>query len=307
MDEVQEIVKKSECLLGGQQVGGWWSLVTSLKMRWGIDTLVDALEVLDKKGDDVLSRHVMSYARGLFRGNLLPVEAVVGQVASNTLVKLEYLLQNDKVGRIAIHGVEGVGKTFLMKHLHNSAVRWVDRFDHVFWITFPDQFTIKNVQSAVAAAVNCDLASDDDLNVRARKLSDKLASFVSFALFLDGVPEVGFSLNQIGISVPEEGSKCKLVLTTNSTLKCRLLDQFQPIKVEPLGEEEAYELFVHKAYLGKGLVPYLDENDDIPCSISNRCCGVPRKIVNIANRLCGIDDLHECRFLLYELGWLTSI
>ncbi|XP_021761895.1 probable disease resistance protein At5g63020 isoform X2 [Chenopodium quinoa] len=195
MDEVQEIVKKSECLLGGQQVGGWWSLVTSLKMRWGIDTLVDALEVLDKKGDDVLSRHVMSYARGLFRGNLLPVEAVVGQVASNTLVKLEYLLQNDKVGRIAIHGVEGVGKTFLMKHLHNSAVRWVDRFDHVFWITFPDQFTIKNVQSAVAAAVNCDLASDDDLNVRARKLSDKLASFVSFALFLDGVPEVVGSIS----------------------------------------------------------------------------------------------------------------
>ncbi|XP_010696095.2 putative disease resistance protein At3g15700 [Beta vulgaris subsp. vulgaris] len=297
-DEGQELVGKARCFLS-QDGGGWRSFLRSAKMRWDLHRLVDALEVHDKKGD-VLLREAMSDAQGPCRGYHIPVKALVSQVASNTLKQLQLLLEDDEVGRIAIHGVVGVGKTFLMKHLYNSALKWVDKFVHVFWVTYPDQFTtIKRLQDVVAAVVKCDLTSDDDLNVRARKLSETLGDLGSFVLFLDGVPGSDFYLDEVGIPVSAEGRKCKVFLTTSSTLECRLLDNFEAIKVDHLPKEQAYQLFMREANIGKELISSLG---GISNSLSDKCHGLPCTVVNIATRMRGIDDPREWRNALFELG-----
>ncbi|KMT04671.1 hypothetical protein BVRB_7g168540 [Beta vulgaris subsp. vulgaris] len=298
MDEARELIKKAEFVLG-RHVGGWRGFLMGVK-TWDVEKLVDAFEVHDKKGDELFGL-TMSDARVLHRGYYIPVKALVGEVASSTLNQLELLLQDDNVGRIAIHGVEGVGKTFLMKHLHNSAVKWVEKFDHVFWVTFSSQFTIEHVQDLVAALVNCDFTSDDDLNLRASELSDTLAGLGNFALFLDGVPGAEFSLDQVGIRVPAEGSKCKVVLTTISNLECRLLDHFEAVKVDPLPKEEGYQLFMREANIGEAFVSSLD---GISNSLADRCSGLPHMIVNIATHMYGIDDSCEWRNALYEFGRL---
>ena len=290
MSKGQALEKSVKYLLG--QIGGWKSLFMSVKIVWGVGKLVSDLEIHNRKGD-VLIRDLLRDARSLCRSSYLPVKPVVGQVASNTLKQLELLLQEDKVGRIVIHGVEGVGKTFLMKHLHNSALRCVEKFDNVIWVTIPNQFTIKCVQDVVAALVNCDLTSDNDLNVRARKLSDKLASLGSCVLFLDGALGKDFSLDQVGIDlVPVEGSKFKLVLTTRFTFGWRALAHFKAVKVDTLPKDEAYELFIKEANLEKVSLSSLGRS---PSLLVDRCGGVPRMIVDLATRMCGIDDHHEWR------------
>ncbi|KMS97220.1 hypothetical protein BVRB_7g177720 [Beta vulgaris subsp. vulgaris] len=294
--EGQELVGKAKYVLS-QVGGGWRDFFKGVKMRWDVDRIVDALDVHDKKGD-VLFKQAMSDAQGPCHGYHIPVKALVGQVASTTLRRLEVLLlEDDKVGRIAIHGVEGVGKTFLMKHLYNSALKWVHKFDHVFWITFPDQFSIKRLQDAIAAAVKCDLACDDDLDLRARKLSETLEDLVSFVLFLDDVTGDEFTLDQVGIPVPAEGSKYKVVLTTSSTLERSLLDSFEVVVVDPLEEEEAFELFMLEARIDLAFAASLG---DTPRLLAERCCRMPRLIVDVATRMCGIDDPHEWRYALYE-------
>lgn len=295
MDEGQKLVTKAENLLS-QGGGGARSFFKRPKLTWDVNRLADALEVHDKKGD-VLLKRALSVAQGPCRGGLIPVKPLVGQRASSTLKQLELLVQDEKVGRIAIHGLEGVGKTFLMKHLYNSVLNWVDRFEHVFWVTFPDHCTIKNLQDAVAAVVKCDFASNDNLNVRARKLSDKLAGLVSFVLFLDGVLGADFALDQVGIPVLAEGSKCKLVATTSSTLECRLLNGFKAVKVDSLPMEEAYELFVYEARIGAASDSSLG---DTPRLLADRCCGLPRTIVDVGTRMCGIDDPRERNYALFE-------
>ncbi|KMT04658.1 hypothetical protein BVRB_7g168410 [Beta vulgaris subsp. vulgaris] len=299
MDEARELVKKAEFVLGRHHVGGWRGFLMGVK-TWDVEKLVDAFEIHDNKGDELFGL-TMSNARVLHRGYYIPVKALVGEVASSTLNQLELLLQDDNVGRIAIHGVEGVGKTFLMKHLHNSAVKWDEKFEHVFWVTFSYQFTIEHVQDVVAAVVNCHFTSDDDLNIRASELSNTLAGLGSFALFLDGVPGAEFSLDQVGICVPAEGSKCKVVLTTVSNLECRLLDLFDAVKVDPLTKEEGYLLFMREANIDEAFGSSLD---GISNSLADMCSGLPRTIVNIATHMCGIDDSCEWRNALYEFGRL---
>lgn len=230
------------------------------------------------------------------RGNLIPVRNLFGKVTSDAFQQLQALLQGDEVGRIAIHGIEGIGKTYLMKHLHNSALKWVERFDYVFWVTFPHQFSIRHVQDAVAAAVKCDLPSDDDLNLRAKKLSDTLAGLGSFVLYLDDVPEVHFSLVQIGIPVPAEGSKSKLVLTTRSAVVSKLWDCSRPVKLDRLSDIEAAQLLTNEANSSLTSVSIL---------LAKMCHGVPREIVDIATRMRGIDDPCEWRNALFER--VTSI
>ncbi|CAO2824615.1 unnamed protein product [Amaranthus hypochondriacus] len=285
-------------LLG--QVGGCKSLFMSVKMVWGVSKLVSDLEIHNRKGD-VLIRDLLPDARTLCRSSYLPVKPVVGKVALSTLKQLELLLQDDKVGRIVIRGVEGVGKTFLMKHLHNSALRCVEKFDNVIWVTIPNQFTIKYMQDVIASLIKCDLTNDDELNVRARKLSDKLASLGSCVLFLDGVLGKDFSLDQVGIDpVPVEGSKFKLLLTTRFTFGWSAVDHFVAVKVDPLSKDEAYELFIKETNMGKVLLSSLGGS---PSLVVDRCGGVPRMIIDLATRMCGIDDHHEWRNALYELGF----
>lgn len=212
----------------------------------------------------------------------------MGKTALNTFPELRYLLQDDKICQIAILGREGMGKTYMMKHLHNCLLKWVDRFAYVLWVSSPYEFSIKNMQDSVATLVKCDLTSDDDLVERARKLSDALASLGNFVLFMDGVPKADFSMDQIGIPVLAERNESKLVITTSSTLECRILDGFRMVEVDYLPEQEALELFIHEAKIDVTKATLLDS---IPQLLVKRCHGVPHMIVNLASHMCGIDDL----------------
>ncbi|KMT04687.1 hypothetical protein BVRB_7g168700 [Beta vulgaris subsp. vulgaris] len=301
--EGRKLLKVADKVSQGVECG---SFLMCAKKRKVVDKLAGALTVHEKKGD-ILYGHALSDELGPYRGNYLPVKELMGRATLDTLVELEHLvlavLQDAEVGRIAICGREGIGKTFLMKHLHNSVLKWVERFDYVFWVTSLDGFSIKNVQDAVAAVVKCDLASDDDLNVRARKLSDTFAVLGSFVLFLDGVPEGDLNLDQIGITAPAEGSERKLVLTTSSTFGCRMLDGFGTVELDRLSEKEAMQLFMHEAKIDMASVLLLN---NIPSLLAKKCRGVPRMIVDIASRMCGVDDLHEWRNALFELGTLEE-
>ncbi|KNA22367.1 hypothetical protein SOVF_034520 [Spinacia oleracea] len=298
MTEGQKLVDEGERLL--RQVGRWRCFLLGAKIRWDVCKLVNALKVHDKKGD-VLLKHALSDARGVCRGYHIPVEQLFGQVASEAFNHLKLLLEDDIIGRIAIHGIRGIGKTFLMKHIHNYAL---NRFDYVFWVPSPVEFTIKCVQDAVAAVVKCDFACDDDLFVRASKLSGTLAKLGSFALFLDCVPKADFSLEQVGIPVPRESSKCKVVLSTSSTLECKILDCFETVEIERLLKEDAYELFMHKANIGKESVSSLD---GFPSLLADRCCGVPQMIENVASRMCSIDDPREWKCALFEFNGVVPL
>ncbi|XP_010685164.1 probable disease resistance protein At4g27220 [Beta vulgaris subsp. vulgaris] len=309
----RELVKEAKTLLGqvieacpekNERVEGesifssqtWEKLVV-------INKLINTLSAHEKEAD-VLFRCAFSDKQSPDHGNIIPVTNIFGQQALDALDQLQVLLRSDEIGRIYIHGIEGIGKTFLMKHLHNCVLKWAEpeKFEFVVWVTIPRQFSIERVQDAVAAALKCDLHSDDDLNVRAKTLSDMLARLGSFVLFLDNVPEARVSdLDRIGISVPAAGSKSKVVITTRLTYVSEMLDSFGTVKLDRLSDEEACELLMNEAS-PSGRMRCDSMLNSIPGLLANLCHGVPRTIVDIATCMRGIDDPREWKNVLFELG-----
>ncbi|XP_057548974.1 probable disease resistance protein At5g47250 [Amaranthus tricolor] len=283
------ITKAKSCFM---DFGSLRSYLLGTKMKWDAIKLISDLRCHFQAGDKVI-KDIMSIARGLSHGYHIPVKQVVGQESSETLAKLKLLLEDDEFGRIAIHGMEGIGKTFLMKHMHNYSL---DKFEYVFWISSPKDFTIKCVQDAVAYALKCVFDNYDDLTQRANMLSQTLAGLGKFALFIDSVPEADFSLKDIGIPIPAKG-KCKLVLTTRFPAVCRMLHSFKTVTVKLLSGEDAYQLFKNEARMGERFVSTLG---GMPQELAETGFGVPRKIVDLATFMSGKDDPHEWRDALHQ-------
>ncbi|XP_057546162.1 probable disease resistance protein At5g47250 [Amaranthus tricolor] len=294
-DEGKTLLGIAQSLLTQLDEGG--SFLFRAKKRKDANNLMGKLALYEKKSDVLYTRSLCD-TPGPNHGYYIPVKALIGQATLNALTVLKHLLQADSVQRVAIRGELGIGKTFMMKHLHNAALKWVEKFDYVFWVTSPADFTIKHMQDAIAAVLKCDFASDDDLNSRATILSNTFAALGSCVLFLDGVPDGDLSLAQIGIPILADGSECKLVVTTSSALGSRVLNGFVTVELNRLSEEDALKLFMHEANIGPSSVTLLR---NIPCLLARKCCGIPCLIVDIASRMYGIDDLHEWNNALFEI------
>ncbi|GMI79485.1 hypothetical protein like AT4G27190 [Hibiscus trionum] len=104
------------------------------------------------------------------------------------------------------------------------------------------------------------------------------------------------SLERVGILEPSVESK--LVLTTRSSDVCRQVG-CRVIKVKPLTEEEAWELFLEKV---GGDILNIPGVEPIARSIAKRCAGLPLGVITIASCMKGIGDICEWRNALKELS-----
>uniref|UniRef100_A0A2C9V2U2 Uncharacterized protein n=1 Tax=Manihot esculenta TaxID=3983 RepID=A0A2C9V2U2_MANES len=184
----------------------------------------------------------------------------------------------------------GVGKTELAKHVYNKLVTAASPFDHVYWVNVSENFSIYGLQNTIARMVDLDLSSVDNEDLRATKLSKALnKNNKSFVLFLDDVWN-RIPFKRVGI----RGGK--LVITTRSLDVCRRMDCQKNIKVEPLGYEADWELFLQK--LGHQLVPNVEP---IAREIVSECEGLPLGIEIMARNMKRKDDIHEWRDALHKL------
>ncbi|MFQ6641250.1 hypothetical protein Gotur_016729 [Gossypium turneri] len=61
-------------------------------------------------------------------------------------------LMQKEVSKIGIWGMGGVGKTTIMKHIHNDLLEQ-QRFERVIWVTISKEFTVMKVQDNIASAL----------------------------------------------------------------------------------------------------------------------------------------------------------
>ncbi|KAG5226471.1 disease resistance protein [Salix suchowensis] len=89
-----------------------------------------------------------------------------------------------------------------------------------------------------------------------------------------------------------------LIFTTRSLDICRKMDCQRIIKVEPLSEGEAWNLFVEKLGHGVRLFP---ETKQIAKSVVKECAGLPLGIMTMAGSMKGVDDEYRWRDALLRL------
>ncbi|KAK8358743.1 hypothetical protein V6Z11_A04G043800 [Gossypium hirsutum] len=180
----------------------------------------------------------------------------------------------------------GVGKTTIMKHIHNDLLK-EQRFERVIWVTISKEFNVMKVQDDIAGALKLkkDWPKEGDKLRRAAILSEMLKKAGKHVLILDDVwDEV--SLEEVGLPEPSGSNGCKLVLTTRSEHVCKYMG-CRVIKVKPLSEQQALTLFLSKVgpniVQNQTLMPILR-------LVVKECAGLPLTIVVVAGTLKGEED-----------------
>ncbi|KAJ0074621.1 hypothetical protein Patl1_37563 [Pistacia atlantica] len=205
-------------------------------------------------------------------------------------------LMGDKVCKIGVCGMGGVGKTTIMKHIHGQLLEERNKFDKVIWATVSKEYAVVKLQQEIATALGEDLSKHNDIIMQAAVLQKILKGKERYVLILDDVWKQ-ISLEEVGIPEPTVMDGCKLVLTTRSMEVVRSMG-CEEIKVEPLSEMEASDLFLSK--VGSELldIPTLQSTLKL---IVKQCDGLPLAIVTLASSMKGERDVRIWENALNEL------
>ena len=85
------------------------------------------------------------------KGDALLTTKLVGQTFQTNMDKIWTRLMQDEVLIIEIYGMGGVGKTTLVTHIHNKLIENPNTFNHVFWITVSQDFSIHKLRMILKA------------------------------------------------------------------------------------------------------------------------------------------------------------
>ncbi|XP_058189535.1 disease resistance protein At4g27190-like [Rhododendron vialii] len=269
----------------------------SLRMQLGKDIAKKILEVqeLQKKGSDFNSLMIDEDTTGRLLQPL--TEDFVKCTKARNTENIWECVTNDDVTRIGVYGMGGIGKTTIMKHIHNQLLEEKDKFDNVYWVTVSKAFDITKLQSDIAKALDLPLREDEEVTKRATKLHAVLDRLKRYILILDDVWEP-FDLDSVGIPEPKRSNGCKLVLTTRSSEVCRRM-KCTPVRMGLFTEDETLTLFLTKA-IGHDTV-LAPEVEEIAAKIAKECARLPLAVVTVTGSLRGLEGIHEWRNALNEL------
>ncbi|MBA0812288.1 hypothetical protein Gohar_026267 [Gossypium harknessii] len=230
-------------------------------------------------------------------GQVLSVTALSGEAAQAYIEEIWLYLVDDEVQKIGFCGMGGVGKTSIMKLINNQILKETWNFNSVIWITVSKETSTAKLQKNIASKIGVTFSGDEDETTKAGMLFETLSRKSRFLMILDDLWDRIF-LDKVGIPEPSAGSK--IVLTTRSFDVCRQVGCCGVVKINPLAEEEAWNLFLEK--VGR-VVLNIPNLEPIAKSIAKHCAGLPLAIITVASCMKGIDDLYKWRNALKELSF----
>lgn len=275
--DVEEIVLEAN-LMQEERV----SCSLSLKCRLSKKLVVILKEVkrIEKRGIELLDIFSVE-------GKSELVEKILGPsipdqtIASEMLTKVLSCLMSDKVQKIGIWGMGGVGKTTLVRELNNKL--WKEAatqpFGMVIWATVSKEFELGRVQKQIAERLDIEIKLGETEEKLAKRIYGRLEKVSNFLLILDDVWKP-IDLDQLGI--PQTDSS-KIVLTSRSLEVCQSIRTDINFRVDCLCEEEAWELFCQYA----GEVTRYDRVRPIAKIVSRECGGLPLAIITVGMAMRG--------------------
>ncbi|XVF78163.1 hypothetical protein PTKIN_Ptkin14bG0107400 [Pterospermum kingtungense] len=227
-------------------------------------------------------------------GQALSTTTVSGQAAKTCMEEIWAYLMDDGIEKIGVWGMGGIGKTTIMKLIHNQLLKEIEKFNIVIWVTVSKETNISIIQNIIAHAMNVKLHEVVDETIRAGMIHEQLARKGKYVLILDDLWD-RLSLEEVGIPEPSKGSK--LLVTTRSLDVCRFL-ACREVKVPTLSKPDAWELFLEK--VGRDVLNHPDLLTIVE-SVAEECAGLPLAIVTIASCMRGERDIHVWRNALHDL------
>ncbi|XP_010271829.1 PREDICTED: probable disease resistance protein At1g61180 isoform X2 [Nelumbo nucifera] len=225
----------------------------------------------------------------------LPSSVAEGNTSTDrTVRKILDCIKDDRVQKIGVWGMGGVGKTRVLK-IVNNLPDICQMFQIVIWVTVSSNCSLRKVQNEIAQRLSLNLAGESDERI-ARKLWKHLEA-KKYLLLLDDLWE-RIDLEAVGVPNPSKENGCKIVLTSRSLDVCNKMETNKEIKVEILSNEEAWKLFHEKV---GGVVDFPGITQIARCVV-DECRGLPLAILVIGGSLRNENDVRVWRNALKELS-----
>ncbi|KAK9229646.1 hypothetical protein WN944_022610 [Citrus x changshan-huyou] len=229
---------------------------------------------------------------------------LVGERTGKIVEEIWENLVGDKVSKIGVCGMGGIGKTTIMSHINNKLQEKPNKFNDVIWVTVSQPLDLFKLQTEIATALKESLPENEDKVRRAGRLLGMLKAKAKFVLILDDMWEA-FPLQEVGIPEPSEENGCKLVITTRSHRVCRSM-KCKQVQVELLSKEEAFNLFIDG--VGSSILQVPALNKEIINEVVEECGCLPLAIVTVSASMSGEEEIYEWQNALNELrGRLRSL
>lgn len=182
-------------------------------------------------------------------------------------------LMDDGVRTIGLYGMGGVGKTTLLTQIHNRFHHTKYGVDIVIWVVVSSDLQIHKIQHDIGEKIGL-IGKEWNKKKENQKAVDIL-NFLSkkrFVLFLDDIWKK-VDLTKVGIPSRTRENKSKVAFTTRSLDVCARMGVHDPIEVQCLATNDAWDLFQEKV----GEIT-LGSHADIPelaKKVAGKCRGLP--------------------------------
>ncbi|XP_010272895.1 PREDICTED: disease resistance protein At4g27190-like [Nelumbo nucifera] len=228
-------------------------------------------------------------------GDLMPLES--RSLDRNSVMEA---LKNENIHMIGVYGMEGVGKTTLIRQVGKQAEE-EGVFYHVVVVVVSQTPNLKNIQGAIAEMLGLKLNENDSIEIRANTLYTRLKQEKSVLIILDDLSE-RVDLSHIGIPHGNEHKGCKVLLTTRDQNVCHAMGRedsqsMKTIELGVLSEQEAWALFRWST----GEVVESLELIVVASEVAAQCRGLPLTIVTLGRALHGKQEIGAWEHAATEL------
>ncbi|KAK9091214.1 hypothetical protein Sjap_024391 [Stephania japonica] len=252
-----------------------------------------AKQVVDKIRE-VEELRARQFSDGLVTDQREPKEIMLNPptiFGDSTTDRIMKLLMEPKIWKVGVYGMGGVGKTTIMKAVHDKLLA-KETFDNVIWVTATKDNLggIEGLQKKIAQRLGDDfftkISSNEDKVIRASMLSHKLQQVGKFVLIIDDLWEK-IRLDEVGIPEPnEENKESKVVVISRQVPVCNSMETQENVEVKCLSEEAAWELFVSKT----GEEVHMSDIKPLAKRVSKECAGLPLAIITVG---CSMRRKHS--------------
>ncbi|KAL9310261.1 putative disease resistance protein [Arabidopsis thaliana] len=218
-----------------------------------------------------------------------PTQPTIGQ--EEMLKKAWNRLMEDGVGIMGLHGMGGVGKTTLFKKIHNKFADIGGTFDIVIWIVVSKGAKLSKLQEDIAEKLHLcdDLWKNKNESDKATDIHRVLKG-KRFVLMLDDIWEK-VDLEAIGVPYPSEVNKCKVAFTTRDQKVCGEMGDHEPMQVNCLKPDVAWELFKNK--VGDNTLRSDPVIVELAREVAQKCRGLPLALSVIGETMASKTMVQE--------------
>lgn len=281
--EIEE--KMSEVVEGREKVkngclNGW---CPNLKHRY----------LLSRKAVTQTSAVVELRQEGKYYSQLSYAAAPMSVMASTSTFRSEVLesriskttevieaLMNDKIHMIGICGLGGIGKTHMVREIHERTIV-ENLFDEVAMVVVSRNLDLRNIQYQLADVLGLKFDENGTINDTGIMLCKRLMQGRILVIFDDVWEELDFQKLGIPVGGKGESKGCKVILTSRDERVCMKMGTQENFTIQPLSDKEAWNLFKEKA----GDCVETSDLHSIAQELVNGCQGLPLAIVIVGTAL----------------------